>query len=664
MFQLVYPYLFSQLAYLIVLSIIGFVVIRYSVPSILNRQQPYTTLFISSILGMVLFTAFFAIIKSRGLTINIVFIPLLIAFIYESRKVPSMIEGVATKSFIIPGTLLISLSLSCFALMLSTIYVGGPFPFIVESGNDYAYHAMIAKSLGISGIENKFVPEQLLAPDYPGVHLFHFFDLWQTAGISSITGLNHYLVYKLMVDSSIALLSIMGMIALLEQFFSIRPWMILVGAVLFFFGHLYLPVFMKIYYLSKANYRLHHFGTTAISLPKLMQIVPFAILSCLFFVRRHYALGFLILLSIGLVYMSALAVTVFVTIALLLLNLKFQWFERKEALRVCGYTLLFALIVAVFFKLFGTGVSEGKDKLSLELFSPSAWKTRINIAVLTTIQVSALYFLHALLLIGLVVLANRLKVLSKQAFFFLFLACGIYFAGLGLWLLAYKNQDGMQLLGNNFPIINVLLVTVSLVLISSLISGQVYKKPALFIAILFISISAYNGFVYIGKIGSRKEIIKSAFDGHYLKSIAETNRDKSNLIGVFLKGKEEYTGNSLAEAHKTSQSYKLSWYLALMPQYLSTTNISIFDIPIPDDVLNRERLENANSGTQFYQFVANQKAKGTFVSVEKSQLDFIDYYHITYMIASRSAIVSNGLLAKVKQTLVDPVSGERFMLLQ
>ena len=51
------------------------------------------------------------------------------------------------------------------------------------------------------------------------------------------------------------------------------------------------------------------------------------------------------------------------------------------------------------------------------------------------------------------------------------------------------------------------------------------------------------------------------------------------------------------------------------------------------------------------------------MSLDQSQLDFIDKYHIQYVIADQGVELSSLLQKRVRKEIADPVSGERFILL-
>lgn len=62
-------------------------------------------------------------------------------------------------------------------------------------------------------------------------------------------------------------------------------------------------------------------------------------------------------------------------------------------------------------------------------------------------------------------------------------------------------------------------------------------------------------------------------------------------------------------------------------------------------------------------FTKKQKDDNTFVSYEKSQIDFINTYNIKYIFATKEAPVGDLILTKTSKKFVDSLSGERFYII-
>lgn len=668
MISLAAPYLLVLFIALCFLYILG----EFSTRLIFGKNavpSGYTGAFFRLFVSLIVSVTVYAILKSGGKTIMLFFIPVLLGMAFEWRRLPEprWNSGNQYNRFNLFGTVML-VSLICFVLGFFRIYVGGEFPFVVYNGNDYAYHAMVSDALRITGYENKFVPEQVMAEGFPGLNLYHFFDLWFSAGLAEITGLTTYVLQLLVTETVILLLIFLGFLAIIEQLFTVRWWHYCLAIIVPFMGHYNPDWFIHFKYLSPEIYRLHHFGTSVMNLPKLLQLVPFAMAAALFFMRTNYVLGAIMLIAVGLTYMSAIPVMIASLFLILLLNFYFHWFSNQSALRILLYLVLYIIFIGAFYKLFGTGLTEGKDRLSLDLLDMAALKTRINIAGLTSIQVIALY--TPFILIFLIAVWRLWRHIEKHSVivFFSVLCIAVYTMGLLGWLATFKNQDGMQLLGNNFPVINmfVLVSFIWLVHFHSIVenkSGSLalrYKLSIGFALLLFLNSAVQTMF----GINYSKYQLSESYSEKYKVAVSNLLSSESNLIGVFYKGDQEYGHPIYRDAHRTSQSYKLSWYLVFMPQFYSTTSVSIMDFELSEDPLSRQREVNARSGAQFYNFMQQQITEDKFVSVEISQLQFIEKHNIKYIIASSSAIIPDEIMKLKREELVDSISGERFILLE
>ncbi|MBK7505518.1 MAG: hypothetical protein IPI52_10800 [Bacteroidetes bacterium] len=70
------------------------------------------------------------------------------------------------------------------------------------------------------------------------------------------------------------------------------------------------------------------------------------------------------------------------------------------------------------------------------------------------------------------------------------------------------------------------------------------------------------------------------------------------------------------------------------------------------------------SNTVFYKFVANERSKNTFVSIEDSQLKFIMDYEIDYIEIDKKTKLPPKIQLLVKEEIINPVTGDRFLILE
>ena len=602
MLSLMLPYLLTAVVFLLLLGILGRVLNKFVFNNI-GGSTPFATLFFDLLLAIIVSVTVYSLIITGAKTVNLGFLIILGLLFKETRAAGNNTAAASPLSKVLGFSALVFLLGVSYGVF--KVYVGGDFPWVVYKGADYAYHSMLSEGLAIKGYENKFIPEQLLTEGFPGIHLFHFFDLWTASLLSTVTGLNNYILHNTVVDPLLILLSSLGFLAVVEQFSKVKPVHYLVALLVLGFSYVHLPFYNVISYLSPEFYRIHHFGGSALILPKLFQVVPFAFAIAYALSRSDYVQMTLWVFALAIVYMSAIPVVISASLLFLLLMKLLKQVDNKQLIRAVVYLMLAGLFFIVLYKLYGTGISEGKDKLSLDLFDLSALKTRINIMGLTTIQMMVFFMPHMVLLgIGLVY-AYRSGKMPWQSIKAVIFALLIVVMGLLAWVATYKNQDGMQLLGNNFPLVNMLLLLALIMLYSGPMSST--GLPQWLKGVFYSLLLLLMGSNYVSNaisIDSSKSKVASEISTDYLLEVSQTNSGADQaLIGVYYKGYEEYNDSPFRDAQRTSQSFKLNTYLVFMPQYLSTTNLSVFDFEPSKAPLAREREEKATSGTAFFKFI-------------------------------------------------------------
>lgn len=619
----------------------------------------------------------YSIFKSGGRTFYLSLIPLAGMAIFELRKSNNskpLSQPLATfAQGLLPGwqagitALVVMAGFSFFQFHVN--YVGGEVPWRAVMGADYIQHSLLSMALEIKGIENKFSPESIMSAKFHGLYPYHYFDLWLNAFFQQVTGLNNYLLLMLVTYPMLVFFGFIGILAIWETQREVTWPVIVLSVLLVGFGGLHYGFYNNIFYLSKANYRLNHFGEGGLTMLKLVQYLPFATGFVVLIIKKNYKLAFLLLTMLSMVYFSALVLLAPLMMFALVNMIKPIWTDRKDAFYIGASVVLPMAIFVGVFLLMGKGLGDTRDSFSLKLTDMYYAKTRINIMGLTTIQTVALY---TPLIMGLVLmlLGKAWKeLLSKTVVLMLLLAASIYAFGLMAWVVALENIDGMQLIGNNMPVANMLLLGVGIILFSKAMAYTGNPKWIVVAgALLFFGLSAHKTVSYAATaLSSKYGDVVDLHSEEYVLQIQQEFQGEELLIGGFLKGEEEYNDPMYAIAHKISQSFKLGPYLTFMPQYFATVSMSEHSIEYTDpekNIIDYKREVSAVHAYIFYMFVEDQKKEGTFVDVPQSQIDFINKYDIRYLIASRSAKFPKELEPLVQKTFTDSKSGERFYVLR
>lgn len=664
------PYLSVSIVSFLWLLFAGIVIEKVLLRHV-SIDKPYTKLFVQLMLGLVTTVLFYSVIKSGGKTFNLAIIPVLILGYFESKR---MAKPLATNTLLwkdhLPGVmpLLVSLSVLCFYVVFKYFenHIGGAMPWVPTLGADYVQHAVISEALSMVGVENKFAPEVVMDAKFQGLFPYHYFDLWLNALITDVSGNNGFLTLHMVTYPLVIVVGYLGVLTIWETQQKVSLLVALFSLFLVCFGALHFDTYNSIHYLSKENYRLNHFGENALTMPKILQYLPFATAFVALLIKQYFRAAFLVLTLLIMVYFSAL-VMLGVLGAFVLVNLvRPIWVERKDAF-VIGVNAFVPLVVFIgVYLLMSKGIEGTRDSFDLKLTDTGYMRTRINILGLSTIQTGVMYAPYVLSIALMALTIGLKKAANKTTILLLSLALLVYAAGVSGWVIALESVDGMQLVGNNMPIANMLLVGLAIIVFSTALTSQKSKIGLVMGSVMFATCLLYatvndmNGMID-RKHTARKQSVS------YLQSIGNEFVGEKDLMGAYLKGDEEYRDPQYSVAHKISQSFKLDLYVAPMEQYYSSVNLSVFEIPFSDpqkDALKYKREKNAIEATIFYLFVAEQKKAGTFVSVAQSQVDFIKKYNIKYLVVSRSAFVPKELEELTERFFVDENTEERFIVLK
>jgi len=230
----------------------------------------------------------------------------------------------------------------------------------------------------------------------------------------------------------------------------------------------------------------------------------------------------------------------------------------------------------------------------------------------------------------------------------------------------FKNPNSVQLLGNNFGIILISIIAIFIIFFSEHYKGfygDLLKLKRINLVFLIIcGLLIYRWYTTYQHGLNAHKASANKYSDEYILSIMDSNKDqKINSIGVYLYGEKDYYRWSI----KYSESYNLSTFLQICPQYYHTINLSVHEIPVPsiDQPLERTRHDIIIGTRLFYRFVENQKALDRFISIEQCQLEFIKKHNVGYLIASKRAKIAPSIQKLIYKKIIDNLSGERFCFL-
>ncbi|SHG93152.1 hypothetical protein SAMN04488109_2521 [Chryseolinea serpens] len=634
------------------------------------REFDFLTLFASVLVGAILAATLTAVFFTRGKTILTAFIPLGIALGFLHRSTHQQTEAPLRQKKNIRTTTLLAALTTLFIFSLcywQSVTTSSVLPFVLPH-YDYILYNNISYFFSVTGQENIFHINNLYDASYHGAKPHHYLDSWINVLTSTAFGRLDVVNYYLCILPLVYSLIVFGLLALCE----IKDLPTVTGfglafSLLFFGGVLYPWVDLFPLFANADNFAL----TAVHGHPKLTFYYIFILAAVVFLYKNNTLSATLALLCLPVMSITALPAIAGGLVLFLLINLKGKWIPPVVSKKILLSTVLTGLFIGLFYVLFdhaqvnmeGTHVGDVKALFVEDLLNINSLRTRINIIGGTVIQLSALYlpFLALLLLFK----SDFVSMLRKRELgIFATLAVAICAAGLGGWVLFQRLVNGMQVFNNPaIPTINCVCFVVIIEMASQL---QPEPKPKKFrmAAGMFLFLLVIGAHLY--SFLSEKNQMKNYdhFGKEYLqaiKSFVASSSSQGIAAGVSLKGPDEYA----TVFSKYTVYYTLGDYLPFFANGFVPISISDFEIKLSTaNSIDAIRDLNAVKLGLFYRFVQAQKEKGTFHTVEQSQLDFIEKYRVRYAIVSAKATIPPFLQARTQQQFTDTVSGERFLILK
>ena len=652
-------YYFIGLLFLAIFFGIGFVLLKtFSGRVSLTRHK---TLFASIFLGIVISVTIFSIFVTRFRTISLGFLLIFALLIPEMRRFPIVNKMAVKDSFF-------SLKkFAVFALVYFIFYLweaiflfkAGSFPFVLPH-NDFIFSSNVSASLIKTGYENFFMEGNLYNPAYHFMIPYHYFEIWVNSFIVFFTGANNLLTLMLCVFPIFYFAAWMGIVSLFEHFVKDVNWKeYLLSFLLLFLGGLIVELKQ-----SEFFYNLHALAPLPMELAtkKYAAFYVFIVAGLLLIINKKIVPCALIILSLSFVSITAFPAIFAGTILFILLNSFLKLMDKRTAVRLFFYLVIIsAFIGLVYFYFnkspFGLVFTNQNTSITSKLLSAQYLKTFFHVVAGSATETALLYL--PFLVLGLLVLKRTgLKKWSKEYKIGLLLFTAITASALFIWALLWEMSNAAGFYASSLCYLNILLIFLFIFYYKENYPDFSPAKRLLLTGfIVLIACRLCLAFYYNWDKKVQQEAL---YSDQYVNEIAnETGIKNLNPYGVSLMDYNKY--NNLFS--KNTFFIRLGQYLKLVSNLSLTTNINIITAPLPQDTLLQKQEEELIQLSVFHQFVEDQKKNNRFVSLDQSQLDFIDKYHIQYVIADQGVELSSLLQKRVRKEIADPVSGERFILL-
>lgn len=615
-------------------------ILKSSVSSIFNRF----------VIGLLVAVTLYSIVIAKGVTINILLIPLLFFLLKKRDKVEVVKAGKSAYQF--PFNELAFIAFVCICILHL-------FPESEYKQADAFFYLKISESLNITGQENISHYYNILNPIFHGVEPYHYFELWITSFIIRITGgfFSSILVERFVTHGILMTGIITGLYYLLEQMFNRKIsaveklfcWSLtfFLPNILNFFPFLY-KVFITDFegnFLERPNFRMIYL--------LLIPIIKELAVEKKFTIK---AFAWLLILSI-----VSFKCTVVIIPSLILYALYCRYVLKQHMFSFYWlYLLIFIIAFTSFYYFFGV------KKL------PSLYNTNLPVFIITTIEgwkfisysiVTSLLYLLLLATIFIIpfYIFNRSR-LSAIKHLLQQLSPLIFMGIMGLLLARI-----LYLKDNSYQFLFIAHIIVSLfvwLLIAKFLqnsSSKYWIAASLFLSVLcFIKVAAQpealvdtfaqNGnFIYEGKNYSQD----------YIKEVKKYYKPNKKIIGGYLCDSSFY--KTIYYSRRNPNVYFLPITYIVSKEVNGNIELCLSDsasINIETtNKINKEYLDNAVRRSLFYQF---QKQHSS-LTLEQVRLAFIKQYSLAYLIVTPNNIVDPGIKQKVIREIIDPSTGERFL---
>ncbi len=628
---------------------------------LINRKKSftYTEAFYALFFGILSISTLTALIHTKGVTILAVYLLMGVMLYYQGRHDAKTVDkpNIYSSSGLFMGLSVIAGILFVYIWSFLSLGQFDSFPYYIPDGtslspNDYIINTVRSFYLGLTGEENYYHVLNDLDPTYHGTKPYHYLEFWTTVAVDScVPGLVAER-FRLVVNNLFYLTSLIGILALMERYDKLRWYHICLAMSLMFCAGLYLPFYKGIF---------NDFSLPIFSHRLKMPAYYLFILACLIeHIRGNYVGAIWALL--GLCVATIVAVpAIFGGVGVYIL----YHFFRKE--KIAPTLLLQVLVTGVAIVLFYsmTGSQElniranaGTSELLSNLGSLFATDVPAKLLIIIKTIIEEIIIYIPVIVIG-VALIRSSKPSWQEYRDLSVLVGGILLSGALAYGLFSPQKDAAQLFYNVAnPVLNVSLIWFMIRLVAKwgnpLDDGRTLNRVTyLGCGTLIAAIISLQFYTAV-----KRNIVPARTAQHYSDQYLNEIRsfitsDDQITLGAAIKGGEDYAS---AYSWQTA-AYTLGYYLAYMEDGSMALSISDYDIPMHEDHLGDRE------SALFYRFVQQQKADETFVSMAYSQLKFIEQYELDFIILSQQGHLPDELLAVAETILEDPISGERFLLI-
>jgi hypothetical protein len=601
----------------------------------------FVRVFSKSLIGLVFIILIYSLIRSGGITINLVIIPLIL-FIFLSgdykfhlapvRDVSSIAED---KKALLPSILLLSALFAYQYWLIISTKTG--YPAILNSDDLFNSHA--AMYMNYSGRET--LNWNYIQPANNEGSPYHYFLCWIISFLSTLFRQNTYLTNELSVNPLFYFLTIIGLWAFAEKY-SVSAFIKIFCVFILFMCGLHLSIMDKHPLFNWSYFYFNIFEPDA----KLSIHYVVIIASLLLLQNSRYAIALLVFLLLP-IFSIVLAPSVFIVATILIfLN---ALVIGKSNIKAVVYPVIIAACILLFYKIFNKAQMLGIPTLSLRTraFFPFAFKTFIYKSAVALLVYCP--YLLAIFYSFIYINPSNRKIV-RLALCFIVLC---FITSFSIWMVLFNYYGAIEF--HYYFITPIMHVLLFILLLYSYLHLQTKSHQIIFLVLAMpaLILSAMHS---IANNNTSKNIYQNKYSAVYLNAVKEEVKNENPLfvVSTHHDGISAYSGNPFTPSIAT--------YLSTITNYSSLMRLYTIKDSLHKDVdRNRQTMSEFNP---FSMFVAEQKKNDSYKNQEQSRVDFVRANHLKYLIVAPYLAPDSALAPYITKQITDSISGESFVELK
>jgi hypothetical protein len=654
--------------FIVIGKIVQWLVFRktpYFVSNNATETSQWSDIFISLVVGMITSVAVYSIYCTIFKTVSVCLIPIIIAWFYikyiENKEAKYLKNQTpTTDKKLLPINIFFLLLINIFwTLLLSYQFIDlDSLSLRVDlSDLDTTFYNRIAAALSVSGNENLINAESLLDKNLSNVDLYHYFELWLANFLATVLLLPIGVVTSFILIPLFLTTIVSAILALVNNYRdTIKIKHILASIVIIYAHYLYLPIYATIpKFQYMLNLCIHPFWGIKVGIYYIIGLAFIFLIQ-----KKSYVEALLALFILPIFTITTLPAILSVSILLILWLFYKKLVSKKQTAALSITLLVVTLMLLVFPIIFPTNQVSfvSAVKISADL-SYLLLKTKFNLFVGSILQTIFVFLPYVIMLI-LSLPHNLLKNISYQIL--ILLVIGLLVSGAAFWTLLHPTSDSIQLL--IFPAQTL----ITCIIYFAIIEGYFFYKDYLVsiislktkiryyvMSLILIFTLSYNMQYHI-----KTEVKQPPFySTKYIEQIKEIIKSKSVA-------KQPIFVASYMDSMTINNTYSIYRNAALMRNggYLNYLSNICFVYSIDEAILLESPKMNKTffKNMLFYNYM-NQQSNSK-IAYTQLQANFLEEHKFSFLIMSKDAEMPKEISVLVKETFVDELSGERFIVLR